>query len=236
MDYRFVKENLEQTKQQIAQAVMRAEEHNKEVTLIAVSKTKPSDIILEAYQYGQRDFGENRVQELLKKQQELPKDIRWHLIGHLQTNKVRQVIGKTTLIHSVDSLRLIEALQAESEHCGIVTDILLEVNAAREASKFGFFTEELSDIVQLLSKTKNLRVCGLMTVAPFTENSEDNRKYFRQIRQIAVDISAKNIDNISMDTLSMGMTGDFEVAIDEGATRVRVGTDIFGERDYRLEQ
>ena len=125
MDDQFVKENLEQTKQLVARAVMRAEEHNKEVTLIAVSKTKPSDLILEAYQYGQRDFGENRVQELLKKQQELPKDIRWHLIGHLQTNKVRQVIGKTTLIHSVDSLRLIEALQAESERCGIVTDILL---------------------------------------------------------------------------------------------------------------
>lgn len=236
MDYGFIKENLEQTKQKVAKAWGRAERQNKEVTLIAVSKTKPSDMILEAYQYGQRDFGENRVQELLKKQQELPKDIRWHLIGHLQTNKVRQIIGKTTLIHSVDSLRLIKVLQSESERCGIVTNILLEVNAAQEISKFGFSFEELFDVVPLLSKTHNLRVCGLMTVAPFTENPEENRKYFRQIRQIAVDISAKNIDNISMDTLSMGMTGDFEVAIEEGATMVRVGTGIFGERDYRLEQ
>ncbi|MDE7299779.1 MAG: YggS family pyridoxal phosphate-dependent enzyme [Lachnospiraceae bacterium] len=231
----FIAENLSSVKQRIERAALRAGRRPQDITLIAVSKTKPAELIREAYNCGQRVFGENRVQELSEKAPALPGDIAWQLIGHLQTNKVRQVVGRVSLIHSLDSLRLAEELQKESEKRGLVTELLLEINIAGEESKFGFRPEEAIAAAEWIALLPALRLRGLMTVAPFTEDPEENRKYFRQMRQLAVDIKDKNIDNVSMDILSMGMTGDFEVAVEEGATMVRVGTGIFGERDYSAQ-
>ncbi len=207
--------------------------HKQEVTLIAVSKTKPNSDIEEAYKYGIRDFGENKVQELVKKYEELPKDIRWHMIGHLQRNKVKYIVDKVYLIHSVDSLKLAEEINKEALKRNIHVNILVEVNVANEESKFGMQSfGECLELVRQISRLQNIRIKGLMTVAPFTENAEENRVFFAKLRQLAVDIKNENIDNVSIDILSMGMTGDYEVAVEEGATYVRVGTGIFGERDY----
>ena len=230
----MIKQNIISVKNNISQA-MKNSKTEQAVTLIAVSKTKPVEDIKEAYDAGIRDFGENKVQELSKKYELLPKDIRWHMIGHLQRNKVKDVVGKAALIHSVDSLRLAEEISKESEKKNLVTDILIEVNIAMEESKFGFSDyETLLTFLQNIASLPNICVKGLMTVAPYTENPEENRCYFSKLRQLAVDIMQENIDNISMDILSMGMTGDYEVAIEEGATYVRVGTGIFGERNYNM--
>lgn len=230
----MIKQNIISVKNNISQA-MKNSKTVQAVTLIAVSKTKPVEDIKEAYDAGIRDFGENKVQELSKKYELLPKDIRWHMIGHLQRNKVKDVVGKAALIHSVDSLRLAEEISKESAKKNLVTDILIEVNIAMEESKFGFSDyETLLTFLQNIASLPNICVKGLMTVAPYTENPEENRCYFSKLRQLAVDIMQENIDNISMDILSMGMTGDYEVAIEEGATYVRVGTGIFGERNYNM--
>lgn len=230
----MIKQNIISVKNNISQA-MKNSKTEQAVTLIAVSKTKPVEDIKEAYDAGIRDFGENKVQELSKKYELLPKDIRWHMIGHLQRNKVKDVVGKAALIHSVDSLRLAEEISKESAKKNLVTDILIEVNIAMEESKFGFSDyETLLTFLQNIASLPNICVKGLMTVAPNTENPEENRCYFSKLRQLAVDIMQENIDNISMDILSMGMTGDYEVAIEEGATYVRVGTGIFGERNYNM--
>lgn len=214
----------------VASACQRAGRNREDVTLIAVSKTKPIEMLAEAYGAGARDFGENKVQEILAKHPELPEDIRWHMIGHLQTNKVRQVVGKTCLIHSVDSLRLAQEISKESGKHNLVTDILLEINVAEEDSKFGFSLEEAEAALLEISKLPNIRVCGFMTIAPFVDEPEDNRPVFQKLYELFVDMKCKNIDNVNMNILSMGMTGDFEVAIEEGATMVRVGTGIFGAR------
>lgn len=201
--------------------------------LIAVSKTKPVEKLQEAYECGIRDFGENKVQELVDKYEQLPKDIRWHMIGHLQRNKVKYIVDKVYMIHSVDSLRLAEEISKEAVKKQVSVNILIEVNVANEESKFGMTTSgETIALVRQIALLPNIYIKGLMTVAPFTENAEENRYYFAKLRQLAVDIKNENIDNISVDVLSMGMTGDYEVAIEEGATYVRVGTGIFGERDY----
>lgn len=206
---------------------------NKDVTLIAVSKTKPVSAIEDAYAYGIRDFGENKVQELVEKYDRLPKDIRWHMIGHLQRNKVKYIIDKVYMIHSVDSLRLAEEISKEAVKKQVNMNILVEVNMACEESKFGIqTTAECVELVKQIAKLPNVFIKGLMTVAPFTENAEENRIYFAKMRELAVDITKENIDNICVDILSMGMSGDYEVAVEEGATYVRVGTGIFGERDY----
>lgn len=221
---------LHRTEEQIAEACKRAGRDQGEVTLIAVSKTKPVELLKEAYEGGARQFGENRVQELLFKIPQMPEDVRWHLIGHLQTNKVRQIVGKTCLIHSVDSVKLAREIEKESEKQNLVTDILLEVNVAEEESKFGFLLDETEEALKIIHDFSHVRVCGLMTVAPFVEDAEKNRPIFRKLYEFYVDMKTKNIDNGSMTTLSMGMTGDFQVAIEEGATMVRVGTGIFGAR------
>lgn len=203
--------------------------------LIAVSKTKPVSMIEKAYSYGIRDFGENKVQELIKKYEELPKDIRWHMIGHLQRNKVKYIVDKVFMIHSVDSLRLAEEISKEAVKKNVDINILIEINIAGEESKFGVYDRhKIEDLIRTIALLPNIHVKGLMTVAPFVENAEENRTYFQKLREIAVDIKAKNIDNISMDVLSMGMTGDYMVALEEGATYIRVGTGIFGERDYHI--
>ena len=225
-----ISENLSQVRERMAAACERAGREPGEVTLIAVSKTKPVSMLMEAYDAGTRVFGENKVQEILEKLPQMPEDCVFHMIGHLQTNKVHQVVGKVSMIHSVDSLRLAEKIEKESEKKGIVSDILLEVNAAREESKFGFFLEETEEAVKAIAAFPHVRVKVLMTIAPNVENAEDNRKVFQDLYQLYVDIKSKNIDNGTMSVLSMGMTGDYEVAIEEGATMIRVGTGIFGSR------
>ena len=228
----MVKENLMEVRKHMEEACRRAGRNVDEVTLIAVSKTKPVEMLMEAYEAGARDFGENKVQEILEKRPEIPENARFHMIGHLQRNKVRQVIDKVVLIHSVDSLRLAEQIETEAEKKDLHVDILLEVNVAREESKYGFFLEEVEDALKKISQYSHLTVKGLMTIAPYVENPEENRDIFKKLYQLFIDIKSKNIDNVTMSVLSMGMTGDYMVAIEEGATMVRVGTGIFGERNY----
>ncbi len=228
----MLRENLAAVEQKIDAACRRAGRSREEVTLIAVSKTKPVELIAEAYAAGTREFGENKPQEIREKYPQLPDDIRWHMIGHLQRNKIKYIIDKVCMIHSVDSVRLAEAIDEAAGKLGIVMPILVEVNVAGEESKDGIRPEDAEDFIREISVLRNIRVEGLMTIAPFTENAEENRPYFRKLSNLCVDIRQKNIDNVSMHCLSMGMTGDYEVAIEEGATMVRVGTGIFGERFY----
>lgn len=225
-----VTENLAEVRERMEAACRRAGRKSEEVTLIAVSKTKPVSLLEEAYAAGARDFGENKVQEILFKHPQMPEDVRFHMIGHLQTNKVSQVIDKAVLIHSVDSVHLAEKIEKEAAKRNMTADILLEVNAAREESKFGLFLEKVIPALESIRNFPHIRVKGLMTIAPNVENAEENRKYFKKLYQLYVDIKSKNIDNGTMSVLSMGMTGDFEVAIEEGATMIRVGTGIFGSR------
>lgn len=231
----MLKENYSSVLEKVAAAAVRSGRDPKDVTLIAVGKMHEPKELQEVYDAGCRDFGENKVQELTGKIEVLPKDINWHLIGHLQRNKVKYIAGKTTLIHSVDSLRLAEEIEVQTnklENGSLVSDILLEVNASGEISKFGIRPEESIQLCREISALRHVRVRGLMTVAPYVDDPEKNRSIFRKIRTISLDIRNANIDNVSMDILSMGMSGDYEVAIEEGATMVRVGTSIFGARDY----
>lgn len=224
-NYRIVLEN-------VRKACVRANRDPNEVTLIAVSKTKPVSMIEELLPEGVLDFGENKPQELRDKYALLPQHLRWHMIGHLQRNKIKYIIDKVCMIHSVDSLRLAEAIQAEAQKHNIVMPVLVEVNAAQEESKFGISLEETADFIEKIAVFPNIKVSGLMTIAPFVENPEDNRIHFRNLYNLFIDIKARNLDNVNMCNLSMGMTNDYEVAIEEGATMVRVGTGIFGERVY----
>ena len=214
-----------------------AENSNREiddVTLIAVSKTKPVDLLKQAYDAGARDFGENKVQEITAKYDKLPSDIRWHMIGHLQTNKVKYIADKVYMIHSVDSEKLAATISKEAVKAGRVIPILIEVNVAKEDTKFGIMPEDAEDFIRSIHSLPGIAIKGLMTIAPFVSNGEENREHFQALKQLSVDIMQKNIDNVSMDFLSMGMSGDYETAIEEGANLVRVGTRIFGERDYSV--
>lgn len=228
----YLKENFQSVEARIQAACDRAGRSRKEVTLIAVSKTKPVEMLQTIYDAGSRDFGENKVQEMCDKIELLPADIRWHMIGHLQTNKVKYIVGRVSLIHSVDSLHLAQEIEKQAAKLDVIVPILVEVNIAEEESKFGIHKEETISLVREVATLPHIRIQGLMTIAPYVENPEDNRACFRGIKQLSVDIARENIDNVSMDCLSMGMTGDYEVAIEEGATMVRVGTGIFGERNY----
>ncbi len=227
-----VAENLQEVKERVKNACKRSGRDLNDVTLIAVSKTKPVSMIEEAMMCGIRVFGENKPQEMRDKYELLPKDLSWHMIGHLQRNKVKYVVGKAALIHSVESVRLAEAISEEALKKGIVMNVLVEVNVAQEESKYGVKPSDTEAFIREIAPLPGIHVEGLMTIAPFTENPENNRLYFRELKDLSIDIGHKNIDNVSMCQLSMGMTGDFEVAIEEGATFVRVGTGIFGERDY----
>ena len=226
----MISENLSIVRENIKRSAREAGREPEEVTLIAVSKTKPAAMIEEAYACGCRDFGENRVQELCEKYEVLPKDIRWHLIGHLQRNKVKYIVDKVCLIHSVDSLRLAEEIQREAEKRQTDVNVLIEVNMAGEESKFGVSPREAESLVREVAKLPNVHIQGLMTIAPVVERPEDNAIHFSNLRQLSVDITEKNIDNVNMSVLSMGMTGDYEQAVKDGATYVRVGTGVFGER------
>lgn len=228
----MISERIEQVNTFITQACEKSGRDREDVTLIAVSKTKPLSALQEAYTAGARDFGENKVQELTEKMPAMPQDVRWHMIGHLQRNKVKYIVGKVYLIHSVDSLRLAEEISKEAVKKQTTVNILIEVNVACEESKSGTTIEEAANLIEAISKLPGIRIQGLMTIAPFVKDPEENRFVFRKLKQLSVDIDRKNIDNVSMSVLSMGMTGDYRVAVEEGATYVRVGTAIFGERDY----
>lgn len=227
-----IRENLETVQKRMKEACETCGRAKEEVRLIAVSKTKPLPALQEAYTYGCRDFGENKVQELVEKYEAMPKDIRWHMIGHLQRNKVKYLVDKVFLIHSVDSLRLAQEIEKEAAKLEKTVNILIEVNVAEEESKYGVTAEETPALIEEIAKMPHIRVKGLMTIAPYVEDAEENRQYFEKLNKIYVDIIHKNIDNVFMEELSMGMTGDYEVAITEGATYIRVGTGIFGERNY----
>lgn len=228
----MIKDNVAKVEARIQAACERAGRKREEVTLIAVSKTKPVSDIYQVMETGIVDYGENKVQELCDKIETIQEPLNWHMIGHLQRNKVKYIVDKVRLIHSVDSLRLAEQISQEACKKNVDVDILIEVNVAEEESKFGLSTVEVIELIKSVAKLENVHIKGLMTVAPFTEQPEDNRPYFRNLKQLAVDIARENIDNVTMNVLSMGMTGDYEVAIEEGATMVRVGTGIFGERNY----
>lgn len=233
MVYCMIRENLEKVQNNILTACTKANRSANDVTLIAVSKTKPVELLQEAYDAGVRDFGENKVQEIMDKYDKLPSDIRWHMIGHLQRNKVKYIIDKVVLIHSVDSLRLAEEISKQAQKHNLTMPILIELNIGAEDTKFGTSLEEAIALVKEISLLPNIQIKGLMTVAPFVEDAEENRHYFNAMKHLSVDIMKENIDNVRMDILSMGMTGDYEVAVEEGATMVRVGTGIFGLRNYQ---
>ena len=228
----MILENINNVNKNIRIACENSGRSPKDITLIAVSKTKPVSLLEEAYLAGCRHFGENKVQELCDKYEVMEQDIQWHMIGHLQTNKVKYLIGKTTLIHSVDSYKLACEIEKQAAKQDCIMDILIEVNIANEESKFGLAKDEVISLVKEISQLPHVRIQGLMTVAPYVENPEENRMHFRNIKKLSVDIDNQNIDNVNMNILSMGMTGDYMVAIEEGATIVRVGTGIFGERNY----
>ena len=230
----MIKENLSSVEEKIAKACERVGRKREEVTLIAVSKTKPVECIKEAMAYGTVDFGENKVQEIVEKYETILEPLNWHMIGHLQRNKVKYIVDKVALIHSVDSLRLAEQINEEAKKKNVIAKILIEVNMAGEESKFGVKPEETLSLIEQIALLTNVKIMGLMTIAPYVENGEENRVYFQKMRKLNIDIKRKNIDNVCMDILSMGMTGDYEVAVEEGATMVRVGTGIFGERNYTV--
>lgn len=230
----MLQHNYNEVKENIKKACERVGRDAGEVTLIAVSKTKPLSDIEEVLAGGCIDFGENKVQELCDKEEAVSRPVNWHLIGHLQTNKVKYIVHKAALIHSVDSLKLAECINKEAAKKGVVANVLIQVNIAEEDTKFGIAKEETESLIRAVSLMEHVKIKGLMTIAPFVEDGEENRAHFRNMRQLFVDMKQKNIDNVDMDILSMGMTGDYEVAVEEGATMVRVGTGIFGARNYNI--
>ncbi len=230
----MIKENLEEVRKNIEAACKRAGRSADEVTLISVSKTKPVSDLMEAYDAGARIFGENKVQEINDKYPQMPSDVHWHMIGHLQRNKVKYIVDKVDLIHSVDSLRLAQTISEEAVKKDCDVDILIEVNVAEEESKFGTTVDNTVSLIKDIATLPRIHVQGLMTIAPYVEVPEENRTIFSALKKLSVDIAKQNIDNVYMGILSMGMTGDYEVAIEEGATMVRVGTGIFGARNYNV--
>lgn len=230
----MLQRNYQEVKENIRKACERVNRKESEVTLIAVSKTKPLSDIEEVLAGGCIDFGENKVQELCEKEEKISRPVNWHLIGHLQTNKVKYIVHKAALIHSVDSYKLAQEIEKEAAKKGVIANVLIQVNIAGEDTKFGVSKEETEPLIRKISTMKNVKIKGLMTIAPFVEDPEENRVHFRNMRQLFIDIKEKNIDNVDMEILSMGMTGDYEVAVEEGATMVRVGTGIFGARNYNI--
>ena len=230
-----LKENLDRIQMEMDKAYARAGRTDP-MTLVAVSKTKPKEAVAELYEAGHRDFGENYVQELRDKYEALPKDIRWHMIGHLQRNKVKYIAPFVYMIHSVDSLELAMTIEKEAAKCDRVIPVLIEVNVAGEESKFGVSPEAAPALAEAIGALPHVRVMGLMTSAPFLPDPEEDRKYFRALKDLSVDIKNKNPNNKECMCLSMGMSNDYKVAVEEGSTFVRVGTDIFGAREYANKQ
>lgn len=228
-----IKCNMIDIKNKIDKACELSNRNKEEVTLIAVSKTVDVDAIKEAINYGATDFGENKPQELARKFETIGDDVNWHLIGSLQTNKVKYIIDKVYMIHSIDRLSLCDEIQKRAEKIGKTINCLIQVNISKEESKHGILEEDAIDFVKTIAKNyPNIRIKGLMTMAPNTDDKELVRSVFKGLKDLAIKIDKENIENISMDELSMGMSNDFEIAVEEGATFVRVGTSIFGQRNY----
>lgn len=228
-----MKEKFDVINKNITAAAEKSGRKREDVLLLAVSKTIEIDKMKEAVELGLTEFGENKPQEINRKYSEL-EGVKWHQIGHLQTNKVKYIIDKACLIHSVDSVKLGEEIDKRAKQHGIVMPVLVEINIGDEESKHGVSYDEAEQLVVQLSKFSGLTVRGLMTVAPYVDNPEENRKLFAKMRKLFIDIGAKNYDNVSMDYLSMGMTNDYVVAVEEGANIVRIGTGIFGARNYAV--
>lgn len=202
-----------------------------DVVLLAVSKTKPLECLEEAYKCGIRDFGENKVQELIDKYENFHKDVRWHLIGHLQTNKVKYLVGKVFLIHSLDSVNLLNVIEKTFGKADLIAEALIQINIGREDSKTGILEEDIEEFLEEIEKCKHVSIKGIMVIIP-QGDEESNRNYFRRTKQIFDDLSKREFKNINMQILSMGMTHDYKTAIEEGSTLVRIGTGIFGKRNY----
>ena len=230
-----IKENLKLIKSSIKQYSSSVNRSSEDVRLIAVTKTVDVDKVLEAIEYGVTDVGENKPQELARKYDIIGDKVKWHLIGTLQTNKVKYIIDKVDMIHSLDRESLCEEIQRKAEKIDKTIDCLVQVNISKEDSKHGLYEEDVIDFIKnVSSRYKNISIKGLMTMAPFTEDEDKVRDVFRCLKSLSLDIDKLNIPNVSMNYLSMGMSNDYKVAIEEGATMVRVGTGIFGERDYSL--
>lgn len=232
MENDYIRENIIDVRRKVEAAAVKSGRSLNDIKIIAVTKTVDSGRIIKAIDEGIPDLGENRVQELCEKYDNINRDCRWHLIGHLQTNKVKYIIDKVSLIHSVDSIELAGEIQKRAEKAGRVADILIQVNVSGEETKFGIGPGDALLLIREISRFKNVKVSGLMTIAPFVENPEDSRWVFKELRKKFIDIKQENIDNIDMAFLSMGMSNDYEIAIEEGANIVRVGTAIFGRRQY----
>ncbi|MCR5005440.1 MAG: YggS family pyridoxal phosphate-dependent enzyme [Clostridiales bacterium] len=234
ISFEELEKNYAQVRERVAEAAIRTGRAAEDVMLLPVTKTQDAEVLRMAYELGMRACGENRVQEILAKKPQLPEDLIFHLIGHLQKNKVRQILGEVSLIHSVDSFELAQVIEKEAVKKELEADILVEINAGGETSKFGTTLEQTEDLIRQIAQLPHVHVKGLMTVAPYVEDPEENRKVFRDMHHIFIDIQDKNINNVTMSVLSMGMTNDYEVAISEGANLVRVGTGIFGARQYTV--
>lgn len=225
-----ISSNLEKIRSQIETAAVSAGRDPSAIRLVAVSKTKPAAMVDEAAQAGQSVFGENYVQEFVAKAAEVTSDVEWHFIGHLQSNKVKYIAGIVSMIHSVDRFSLAQEIDRQWGRLGLVCNILIQVNVSGEATKSGTTSEEARTLVSQVALLQNVRICGLMTMPPFFDDPDAARPYFRELRTVAREIELLDIPNVSMKELSMGMSGDFEAAVEEGATLVRVGSAIFGSR------
>lgn len=230
--YAYIKDNLNDIKDRIAVAAIKSGRQPEEITLITVTKTLPIDVINAAITYGITDIGENKVQEVMDKYDHILNEPKWHLIGHLQTNKVKYIADKVSLIHSVDSLRLAEEISKRCEKLETVMDILIQINVADESTKFGIQRDEIFELVEQVSLLTNVRIKGLMTIAPNIEDEQELRKYFSEMKDIFETLKKTMYNRVDMTYLSMGMTNDYEIAIEEGANMVRIGTGIFGARNY----
>lgn len=228
----FVKENIQSVQKEIQDICNQNQIDRDTIQLIAVTKMVEIELMQKAFEEGLTHFGESRVQEFLKKYEVFGSAVQWHFIGHLQTNKVKHIIDKVDLIHSLDSLSLAQMIDKEAKKHNKIQQVLLQVNLVKEEAKYGLDVEELDEAILQISQMKNIQVKGLMFIPPYEENQQITRGYFKQFRQLFVDIKNKNYDNIDMEILSMGMTHDFEIAIEEGSNMIRIGTGIFGERRY----
>ena len=226
-----ISENLKEIRNKIDIAAKKSNRSTDDVTLIAVTKTYSPDAINEAIDNGVTDIGENKVQEIVEKY-DFVKPVRWHLIGHLQTNKVKYIIDKVHMIHSVDSIRLMDEIERQAAKHNVKMNILIQVNISGEESKFGISPDELEEMLVHAGELNNVKVCGLMTILPKIDTEISLRLQFDNIKDIFIDISNKKYDNVDMKYMSMGMSGDFEMAIEEGSNMVRIGRAIFGERNY----
>lgn len=228
----MIKENLEIIREQIKQAALSAGNNPQDITLIAVTKTHGPELINEAISYGVTDIGENKVQEVEAKFLEV-NPVKWHLIGHLQTNKVKHIVDKVSLIHSVDSIKLLDEIEKQSKLKDKISEVLIQINISGEETKFGINPLEIEKYLEYCEQLENVKIRGLMTIAPKLYGNLTNQKHFENIRKIFVDIQGKKYDNSNMRYLSMGMSGDYCEAVAAGSNMVRIGSAIFGKRDYK---